>query len=145
MITEDLFICLLVIILINKHLALTSINNNTSSKKLCGVFSRIAGSAFCINALGPRILIDKLVKPSRISFPKILLRSWIITQPILQPGTKNRFVSPPQVRIGTSLDIDDIDVNLLPENTKCSYISSAIIGTIFLEATSKISLKCSLS
>lgn len=104
----------------------------------------MAGKARCINVLGPSILVDKFAKPLRTSFPSILFLSCIITHPIRHPGTKNLFVSPLQVNTGTSLDNDEIAVNSFPENTKCSYISSAMIGTRFLEAISNISFKCSL-
>lgn len=117
----------------------------TSSKKVCGVYLSIVGSARWTNTLGPRILDAKLLRPFRISLPRILWRSWMISQPNRHPGTKNLFVSPLHVRTGTSSDNEDNAWNLWPEKTKCSYISSAMIGTWFLVATSSISSKCSLS
>lgn len=126
------------------NLPLTSINSTTSSKKLCGVSLNIEGKALCINVFGPRILLDKLAIALRISVPNILCLSWIISHPIRHPGTRNLFVRPLHVKTGTFLDMEDIAMDSCPEKTKCSYISSAMIGTRFLSATSTISCRWSL-
>ena len=57
------------------------------------------------------------MEDGRTFVPKMLLRSWMRTQPILQPGTSQRLARPPQDRMGTSLLNVAKDVYVHPGKT----------------------------